>query len=336
VADQPQSTETRQTRVLLLATLGEGSRERFHDQVKKHRATLLDARTASYAPQSVSPVGHAEVVVVSFNAHSGVDGWGRGFDVVEVCRSFEADVIVLQESWKPDGRVSMAEVIADELGYEVAELATHAGRLSGPHPHPDPHWKPRSLRLDGPRVVLPDRTRAAAKTATSTTSPVWPDNRRWPHGAVSERGTWSVAVLSRFPVASTYAMDLGQLRYDSGRRGALQVNLTTKAGPVAVVGTHMSHISRGSPIQFRRLRKFLAGIPIPAVLAGDMNLWGPPLVAQMPGWHRAVKGRTWPAWRPHSQPDHILVRPPIKVLRSEVLDPSGSDHRAIRARLMIP
>jgi len=283
----------------------------------------------------VPPTSRAEFVLVSFNSHSGVDGWGRGFDIVEVCKSFEADVIVLQESWGPDGRPSMGEVIAQELGYELAEMATAEGRLSGPHPHPDAHWKPRSLRLDGPRVVLPDRTRAAAKTVTSTTSPVWPDNRKWPHGAVSERGTWSVAVLSRLPVVSTHAQDLGQLRYDTARRGALQVNVTTKAGPVAVVGTHMSHISRGSAIQFWRLRKFLSGISVPAVLAGDMNLWGPPLVAQMPGWHRAVIGRTWPAWRPHSQPDHILVRPPISVVKSEVLAPSGSDHRAIRARLAI-
>ena len=39
-----------------------------------------------------------------------------------------------------------------------------------------------------------------------------------------------------------------------------------------------------------------------------MNLWGPPIHAFLGQWQRAVKGKTWPAWRPHSQLDHILVR----------------------------
>jgi len=138
------------------------------------------------------------------------------------------------------------------------------------------------------------------------------------------------------PVESTELIDLRQLRYDTARRGAIRVDVETKSGTVAVVGTHMSHISRGSSLQIGQLRNVLSRIKVPAVLAGDMNLWGPPLVAQLPGWHRAVKGRTWPAWRPHSQPDHILVRPPLSVVESEVLEAMGSDHLAVRARLAIP
>jgi endonuclease/exonuclease/phosphatase family metal-dependent hydrolase len=275
------------------------------------------------------------VVVVSFNAHSGVDGWGRNYDVVEVCSSFDADVIVLQESWKPEGRAGMAEVIAEKLGYEFSELVVFEGRLSGPHPQPGASWKPRSLRFDGPRVILPDRTRTAARTPPSTTSPAWPDNRRWPHGSGSERGTWNVAVLSRLPVVSTEWIDLGLLRHDTGRRGAVRMDVETAAGPLAVVGTHMSHLSKGSPVQFRRLRRVLDAIEVPAVLAGDLNLWGPPVVAQLPGWHRAVKGRTWPSWMPHSQPDHILFRPPVSVVEGEVLKTQVSDHLPVRARLSV-
>lgn len=185
-------------------------------------------------------------------------------------------------------------------------------------------------------MVLPDRTRAASKTVTSTTSPTFPATRRWPHGTGSEKGTWNTAVLSRLPVESTETIALRQLRYDIATRGALRVDVVTKNGIVAVVGTHMAHISRGSSFQIWQLRRELARIQVPAVLAGDMNLWGPPLVAQLPGWHRAVKGRTWPSWRPHSQPDHILVRPPITVVDSEVVDELGSDHRPVRARLTIP
>jgi endonuclease/exonuclease/phosphatase family metal-dependent hydrolase len=280
-------------------------------------------------------VGTSDLVVASFNVHSGVDGWGRRFDLIDVCAKLDADVLVLQESWTPDGGRPVAEEISEKLGYEAYEFATATGRLSGPHPHPGAKWKPPSRRFDGPRVVLPDQTRAAAKTATSTTSPIWPANRRWPHGTGSERGTWSVAMLSRLPVVASGAIDLGQLRYDTARRGALRVDVETKRGIVAVFGTHMSHLSRGSPLQFRRLRKELSLVELPAVLAGDMNLWGPPLVAQLPGWHRAVIGRTWPAWWPHSQPDHILVRDPCRVVDSQVIEASGSDHRPIRAAITI-
>jgi endonuclease/exonuclease/phosphatase family metal-dependent hydrolase len=290
---------------------------------------------ASYAPRSVPAEGLTELVVASFNIHSGVDGWGRRFDPVSACAKCGADVLVLQESWTADGGEGMAQTVGNELDYEVHEMPSAEGRLSGPHPHPGARWKPPSGRFDGPRVVLPDRTRAASKTVTSTTSPTFPANRRWPHGTGSERGTWSVAVLSRLPVESTEIINLRQLRHDTATRGGLRVDVKTKSGTVAVVGTHMSHFSRGSSLQIWQLRKELARIDVPTVLAGDMNLWGPPLVAQLPGWQRAVKGRTWPAWRPHSQPDHILVRPPLSVVDSEVLAALGSDHRAVRARLAI-
>jgi endonuclease/exonuclease/phosphatase (EEP) superfamily protein YafD len=71
----------------------------------------------------------------------------------------------------------------------------------------------------------------------------------------------------------------------------------------------------------------------PAVVAGDHNFWGPGVVAFLRGWKRAVRGRTWPARRPHSQIDHILVRSGTEVLSSEVLPDVGSDHRPVRARL---
>ncbi len=295
----------------------------------------MDHHGASYALRPVPAPGTAEIVVVSFNAHSGVDGWARSFDYLGACASFDADVIFLQEAWKPDGHQGMASEIAEKLGYESYEFVTALGRLSGPHPHPGDNWKPRSLRPDGPRVLLLDNTRAAARAPQSTTSPTWPDDRRWPHGFGSERGSFNTAVLSRLPVLNTANTDLGMLKNDIGHRGVVRVDVETAAGPVAALGTHMSHISKGSPIQFRRLRLATDEIKIPAVLAGDMNIWGPPLVAQLPGWRRAVKGRTWPSWFPHSQPDHILVRGPIRVVTGEVLPTAGSDHLPIRARLAI-
>jgi endonuclease/exonuclease/phosphatase (EEP) superfamily protein YafD len=75
----------------------------------------------------------------------------------------------------------------------------------------------------------------------------------------------------------------------------------------------------------------------PGIVAGDCNFWGPGVQAFFPGWVRTVRGRTWPASRPHSQIDHILVRrgDGTEVARSEVLPAVGSDHRPVRATLRV-
>jgi endonuclease/exonuclease/phosphatase (EEP) superfamily protein YafD len=85
-----------------------------------------------------------------------------------------------------------------------------------------------------------------------------------------------------------------------------------------------------------RLRRQLPRDDGPAIVAGDFNFWGPGVVATLrDGWRRTVRGATWPAHRPHSQIDHILVNDAVKCLEAEVLPPFGSDHRAVRARLAV-
>ena len=73
----------------------------------------------------------------------------------------------------------------------------------------------------------------------------------------------------------------------------------------------------------------------PTIVAGDCNFWGPPVQRMLPGFRRAVRGRTWPAPRPHSQIDHVLLRGGLDVDAAEVLGPVGSDHRPVRVRLRI-
>ena len=65
------------------------------------------------------------VTVASFNIH-----WGRRprvyepFDVVAACRQLDVDVLALQEVWRPDRGTSVAEEVADALGYELHEVWT--------------------------------------------------------------------------------------------------------------------------------------------------------------------------------------------------------------------
>jgi endonuclease/exonuclease/phosphatase family metal-dependent hydrolase len=66
-----------------------------------------------------------QLVAASFNLH-----WGRRpdfherYDVVDACRRLDADVLALQEVWRPDGGTSVAEEVAGALGYDVHETWT--------------------------------------------------------------------------------------------------------------------------------------------------------------------------------------------------------------------
>ncbi|MBV8237050.1 MAG: endonuclease/exonuclease/phosphatase family protein [Acidimicrobiia bacterium] len=65
------------------------------------------------------------VTVASFNVH-----WGRRprvyepYDVIDACHRLDADVLALQEVWRPDGRHSVAADAAATLGYELHEVWT--------------------------------------------------------------------------------------------------------------------------------------------------------------------------------------------------------------------
>src|SRR4051812_8489079 len=66
-----------------------------------------------------------DCAVASFNLH-----WGRrprtfaAYDVVDACRQLDADVLALQEVWRPDGARSVAAEVAHSLGYDLHETWT--------------------------------------------------------------------------------------------------------------------------------------------------------------------------------------------------------------------
>ncbi len=66
----------------------------------------------------------SELVVASFNAHWGVGRFGGSrsepFDVASAVRSFDADVVVLAEAWRPHDGECVLDVLARE-GWNVEE-----------------------------------------------------------------------------------------------------------------------------------------------------------------------------------------------------------------------
>jgi endonuclease/exonuclease/phosphatase family metal-dependent hydrolase len=269
------------------------------------------------------------LIVANYNVHAGVDGWGRRFPLIPACASFDADVLVLQESWTDaaDGPGhGQAEAIAEALGYQVITCELGVGRRQVPRPDAGPTWMPRlGLFKDSENSLYLDGVRPLPRSVLA--SPLY---------ASAEPGSWGIAVLVRqsITIEATRTLQLETLRHDRVRRALIVVDLTIEGVSLSVVGTHMAHLRAGSPRHYAAARRLLATeARSNAVLLGDMNLWGPPVRTFLPSWHRAVKGRTWPAWNPHSQIDHILTRGAIEVTSGEVLPDAGSDHRPVRATL---
>jgi endonuclease/exonuclease/phosphatase family metal-dependent hydrolase len=81
-----------------------------------------------------------QLTIVSFNMHCGLRARRRGvcvpYDLAAVLRSLaaNADVLVLQESFLPDGGPSIAQQVADGLGATVFELPFGRAKLV-PWPH---------------------------------------------------------------------------------------------------------------------------------------------------------------------------------------------------------
>lgn len=267
-----------------------------------------------------------EVVVATFNIHGGVDGWGRPFDAAAACRRLDVDVLVLQEVWSPGTGPGLVEELAADPGAEIRFLPMAPGRLIPPPPGADGRWGPRWPH----RAARGLRALAGRDDAADGGGLAGVDR-------AAVRGTIGLALVSRLPIRRIDAVDLGRMPGDRSRRGALIAEIEVAGRPLLVAATHMSHLRQGSLLQLRRLRRAL---PPPggtaAVLMGDMNMWGPPLALLFPGWRRAVRARTWPAWRPIAQSDHVLVTPSVEVRRGETMLVGNSDHVAVRATLVVP
>lgn len=234
-----------------------------------------------------------ELSIVSWNVH-----WGRGRFTRRGAQPFDVATRVL--SYDADVYV-LPEHFRDNSGVGLADPLRDAGYTT----------------VELPFVQLSFGTRPRAETPGE--------------------GWWELLVASRVPVLDHEVLPIGSVVHDrAGSRAAIRVGLDVRATRVDLVGIHTSSkLWWGGPaVHLRGLRQHLRTLHDgPALIAGDFNLWGPPVEALLPGWKRVVRGRTWPAPFPHSQIDHVLVNEHAFGLAGEVMERTPSDHRAIRARI---
>jgi endonuclease/exonuclease/phosphatase family metal-dependent hydrolase len=59
------------------------------------------------------------ITLASLNLHGGLTSRGAPFDVAEACHRLKADIITLQEAWRPETRPDAVTEVAAALGAEV-------------------------------------------------------------------------------------------------------------------------------------------------------------------------------------------------------------------------
>jgi endonuclease/exonuclease/phosphatase family metal-dependent hydrolase len=233
-----------------------------------------------------------ELSIVTFNSHGGVDPRTHApYPLADTIAGWPADIVIIQECWRPDVGDAAIDVAHEQRGGELHEVQFGRG-----------------VQLPKPEIE--------------------------PHG----NGRFSIAVLSRFHAVGVTEITLSRVRADPMPvRRALHLRLDVDGTPVDLIAVHTtSRLPHGPYRQLQSLARQVPAPGVPTIVAGDCNFWAAGVDRIFTGWTRAVRGATWPAHRPHSQIDHILVRPAdIDVVSGAVLDNVGSDHRPITATLHI-
>ena len=89
-------------------------------------------------------------------------------------------------------------------------------------------------------------------------------------------------------------------------RAAIAAVVEGAHGPFTVVTVHLSFVPGYNVRQLRALRRWLAGLPRPLVLLGDLNLPGS-IPARVTGWIPLARQKTYPSTGPRVQFDHVLA-----------------------------
>lgn len=237
-----------------------------------------------------------ELTLASYNIHWGLGPRGRGFppyDVVAAARALDADVLVLQESWAPDGGVPDHQRIAEALGMTVA-CDTSLARCVR---HPTPKAVGRATHRGG--------------------------DGGW-HLAALTRVPVRAASVIPLPHLVLDPVDRAVLAVDVEVDGAV-LHVRGTHLPHLEFGAHLT--TRG----LRRTLPPV-DVPAALIGDMNMWGWTIDRMVPR-GWRRVVAGKTWPSHRPHSQIDHLLVTEQVSAVWGEVGPDLGSDHLPIRARL---
>lgn len=194
--------------------------------------------------------------------------------------------------------------------------------------------------LDADVLVLPEAWRWGDPEATwaeDMAQSLGYELHQWVSDRPSRRRElvpFRMVVMTRIaaePLAPWLMPAIGQF----GPRAFVRVRLPEHDVDLAGVHLYGIHLLRQrAPWQWARERaEMRRACAAHDLVAGDLNMWGPVVQRDASGLRRAIVTRTFPAHRPHSQIDHVLIGKRLRVVEAERMDNWGSDHRALRVRL---
>jgi endonuclease/exonuclease/phosphatase family metal-dependent hydrolase len=237
--------------------------------------------------------------VVSYNVHGETYGWGPDqflpYDYTNELEKLDADIYVIPELWAPHNEQDGAE----ENGSFIVRWAEKTGHNI--YTARASHSSPRKAKL-------------------------------------RHEGDAHIAIVTKLEADQLQTFTFPNHRKDtSNDRNCVAALLKTENnGSLWVLAVHFSANVPHVPISnLKALQHFIAELEKtghPVIVAGDFNLWGWWIrTIQRGPYRRAVRGRTWPAHKPHSQIDHIMFAKDIAVHHAAVLPAGHSDHRPVFA-----
>jgi endonuclease/exonuclease/phosphatase family metal-dependent hydrolase len=146
------------------------------------------------------------------------------------------------------------------------------------------------------------------------------------------------AVLSRYPIVATRAIDLSFGKHEP--RGALDADINCHGHPLRVIATHLGLRPAERRDQIRRLLQSFDTDQMPVVLMGDVNewfMWGRPLRWLVSHFESVPAPRTFPSRRPLFALDRIWIRPRHRLVHVKAhaspLARKASDHLPLVAHI---
>jgi endonuclease/exonuclease/phosphatase family metal-dependent hydrolase len=254
--------------------------------------------------------------VGTLNIASGRDSGGSVLAADELTRAvadLDVDVLALQEVDAGQPRSHGVDQAA-EVGRALAADWRMCPTVTGT-PDPFRSWQPVPPALRGPDDAVPGPLYGVALVSCR---PV----RRW---HVLGLGSGRARLPLRAPDPRT-----GRPRtwwFPDEPRAAVAVEVDG----ATVVSTHLSFAPHTSVRQLLRVRRWVAGLPGPVVVAGDLNLPGG-LPARLLRGRDVVRTPSFPAAAPRVQLDHLVLLGDAAAEGTAVRLPVG-DHLALRATL---
>jgi endonuclease/exonuclease/phosphatase family metal-dependent hydrolase len=148
------------------------------------------------------------------------------------------------------------------------------------------------------------------------------------------------AVLTRLPVRGTRTLNLSFGKREA--RGALDVDISSTAGTLRIVATHLGLSARERRAQIASLIAAFDTPALPVILLGDINewfVWGYPLRALVTHFKAAPAPRTFPSWWPVFSLDRIWMHPVERLIdvhaHRSTLARVASDHLPLLARIRV-